>query len=519
MFILLRAKVFTFALRSNIAGLSRPPAFGGLANYIKVLMRISLINPNLSGDISILDIGLTYLATYLNKESAHQAEIIDLTYHRKDWREHIRRHFREFKPDLAGITTVSLYMQYIRMIAREIKSSYKLPVILGGYHCSLMPEESINIPGVDAICIGDGEYALNEYLNAAEDKKTFQGISGIWARVGAGIIRNAPRPLIQDIDNLPVPDYSLWEDIGKFIQLQELLYFIGTRGCPYNCTYCSSYPMKQAIPGQHFRRRDPKGFAREISEQWAKYKGKGMRLAHAFDPVFTFDLKWLEDFSKEYIKLGLAKSLPYSCFSRPDMVDEERAKLLAESGCKLVRLGIETGNERIRGEVYEKHITNARITESIRLCKHYGLSVTGYYMLGGPGESRSTINDTFTFARQLNVERPIFFTYRPLPKTIGREKVVSLGGIIHEEWWDKLDSLHAYSNIENPDLKPGDIVLARRKMIAYFAAKRVCRLVRKQGVWFFINFFRYMFRGLSKGMNIKYLAGYFLVCCGDNLTS
>ncbi|MBM4085299.1 MAG: hypothetical protein FJ272_10960, partial [Planctomycetes bacterium] len=85
-------------------------------------MRISIINPNLSGDVSILDMGITYLATYLNERTPHRAEIIDFTFRRHEWREVLRRKIGRFKPQIVGITTTSLYLHYIKAIAQEVKA-------------------------------------------------------------------------------------------------------------------------------------------------------------------------------------------------------------------------------------------------------------------------------------------------------------------------------------------------------------------------------------------------------------
>lgn len=186
-------------------------------------MRISLISPNLSGDVSILDMGLTYLATYLNQMTSHRAQIIDFTFHRRQWRRHLYRQIKRFEPDIVGITCTSLYIGYIKAIAREIKERFGLPIMCGGYHASLMPDETLAIPEVDAICIGDGEFSLTEYLNALEHKESLIGIRGIWVKNNGEAEKNPLRELIKDIDSLPIPDYELWEDIDEYLYFSEYL--------------------------------------------------------------------------------------------------------------------------------------------------------------------------------------------------------------------------------------------------------------------------------------------------------
>src|SRR3989338_4283463 len=142
-------------------------------------MKISLINPNLSGDVSILDMGLTYLATYINERTHHKASIIDFTFHRKDWGKHMDAQLKKHQPDLIGITFTSLYIHYVTMIAKYIKEKFGLPIVVGGYHSSLETDDALSIKEVDAACIGDGEYALEGYLDALEGKRPFEGIDGM----------------------------------------------------------------------------------------------------------------------------------------------------------------------------------------------------------------------------------------------------------------------------------------------------------------------------------------------------
>ena len=130
-------------------------------------MKISIVNPNLSGDVSILDIGITCLVTYIDKRTSHQASIIDFTFHRKAWRQHLKKRLLEEDPDVIGLSATSLYMPYCVDIIRESKKiKPSLNVIMGGWHCCVDPDDAINnYPFVESIIIGDGEFALEEYLD------------------------------------------------------------------------------------------------------------------------------------------------------------------------------------------------------------------------------------------------------------------------------------------------------------------------------------------------------------------
>ena len=481
-------------------------------------MKVSLVNPNLSGDVSILDIGITYLCTFINQKTRHQANIIDFTFHRRHWEAHLFDQLEKKKPDVLGISATSLYMPYCKKIILSAKKKFpSLRIIMGGWHCSIEPEDSINrYPFVEAIVIGDGEFALHEYLDRIEKNESLDGVGGVWFKDKTGnITRNEKRPLTQNIDDLPVPDYDYWEDLDKYFFYNQMLYFMGNRGCPFTCTFCSESVIKKNVPGPYLRFRNPRSFAQEIRHQYDKYRNRGLRIAHFFDPVFPHHKDWVEEFVHEYIRIGLAKELPFSCFTRIDTIDQERIELLASANCKIMRIGVEAGNEYVRKQVYKKNISNEKYAEVIHLLHKNGICVTGFNMLGGPSETRKTLRDTFRLVKKLQIDRPIFFTYRPLPKTRAAELVFELGGKIHH--WVHVDSYHRQSNISTPYLKPRDILFFRYKCLFYFTLKRTIKLIRKQKFKFLIHLLKYLCHGIRDGVGLEYAIGYFYVCAGDNL--
>jgi len=481
-------------------------------------MKVSIVNPNLSGDVSILDIGITYLCTFINQRTKHKADIIDFTFHRRNWASHLIQRLAEQKPDVLGISATSLYMPYCRNIILAAKKEFpSLKVVMGGWHCSIEPEDSIsNYPFVEAIVIGDGEFTLAEYLDHLEKNESLENIKGLWFKDREGnIFRNEKRAFIQNIDDLPIPDYDHWEDLDKYFFYNQMLYFMANRGCPFPCTFCSESVIKENVPGPHLRFRNPRLFTQEIRYQYDKYRDRGFRIAHFFDPVFPHFKGWVNEFAEEYKHIGLAQELPFSCFTRIDTTDQERIELLASANCKIMRIGIESGNEYIRNQVYRKHISNEKYFEIVQLLHKNGICVTGFNMLGGPGETKATLKSTFNLVKTLRIDRPIFFTYRPLPKTRGAELVSELGGKILS--WTGIDSYHRRSNISTPHLKPGYIMFFRYKCLVYFTLKRTFKLIRKQKLRFFLNFIKYVSRGIKDGVGVEYAIGYFYVCAGDNL--
>ena len=483
-------------------------------------MRMSIISPNLSGCCSILDIGVTCLATYINERTSHEANVLDYTFKKKYWKEYLKKELDEFKPDVIGITTTSLFMRYIRQTIEEIRKEYSqaVPIVLGGYHTTLNPDSAIQEKGVDAIVHGEGEYIITDYLDALSGGKPLEGITGLWYKKDSEVIKNPKRTWIENIDELPFPDYDLWEDIDKYFYFVGQLWFMGTRGCPFKCTNCSEEPMSRALPGRRFRVRNPRGYVEEIKHQWLKYKDRGFRMAHPFDAVFTANLKWVKEFCDEYKKQGLAGNLPFSVFTHGATSQKEKIETLAEAGCKEVRIGIESGNEHVRNQIYGKSATNAQLREAFRNFHDYNMVVIAYNMLGGPTETKEMLWETYKFNKELDPNKPIFFIFRPLPGT----DIISMVGDLGEEidsaaMSHDIDTLHWGAALKSKNRSENYVEYFQLRCFSYFVSKRIWRLIKKQKLRFFINLFRYMREGRRYNLDMKIVFAYFLASCGDNL--
>jgi len=483
-------------------------------------MRMSVISPNLSGCCSILDIGVTCIATFLNERTDHKANIIDYTFKKDKWREYLKKSLNEFKPDVIGITTTSLFMRYVRQTIEEIRKEYSqtVPIVLGGYHATLNPDSSIAESGVDAVILGEGEYILADYLDALSKGESLEGITGLWYKKDGTVFKNEKRPWIEDIDSLPMPNYDLWEDIDKYFYFVGQLWLMGTRGCPFKCTNCSEEPMNRALPGRRFRVRNPKGYVAEIKHQWEKYKDRGFRMAHPFDAVFTANPKWVKEFCDEYKRQGLSDRLPFSVFTHGATSQEDKIKDLAEAGCREVRIGVESGNERVRNEIYGKQATNEQIRQSFRNFKKFGINTIAYNMLGGPTETKEILWETYNFNKELDPNKPIFFIFRPLPGTDiikqmqSLDEEIDVAAMSHE-----IDTLHWGAALKSKNRSESYVEYFQLRCFAYFVSRRVWRLVKKQKIRFFINWVRYMYKGWKLKLDMKIVFAYFLASCGDNL--
>jgi len=383
-------------------------------------MKIAIVYPNLDGTPPSLDMGVAYLATYIGQRTHHKVRVIDPTFHKREWASYIRKNIEDFKPDVIGISVVSLYFDYAGKIAKLIKGYWNVPIIVGGFQPMMSPDETMTVEEFDVMCTGEGEYVLEEYLNAMENKTDLRKIKGIWFREGKNIIRNEKREYNQDLDSLPTPDYEYFDDIDKYLYYLQRLYVIGTRGCPYSCTFCAESVLCNINPGKRFRERDPRKYVEEIDHLYNKYKGRGMRLAHIYDAVFSFNEEWLSEWVDEYKKRGLHKKLPFSAFLKADRhnASEKKLKLLAEAGCLQVRIGIESGDDNLRESVIKKKGSGDNIAmDIIKKCNEHGFIVKTYSIFGIPGDTKESMQKTFQYAKTPLIHIPLFFSYTPLPGT------------------------------------------------------------------------------------------------------
>ena len=479
-------------------------------------MRLAFINSCLGGDYSALDIAITSLATYINKTTSHQASVIDLVFHRRHWQELLRKEIEQKQPDIIGISCNTMYMQYVEKIMKEIKQNFKLPIILGGHHASIYPDQTLSIPECDAVCIGDGEEPLSVFLDRFSCGKSASGIKGIWFKENGKIIKNQPGCFNQDLDNLVFPDWDLWQDLDKYFYHLGMLYLIGSRGCPYKCTFCDAHGIAEAVNGRYFRMRNPKAYVEEIAYQWEKYKKRDLRLMQLFDPVFTIDCRWLEEFCDEYMAQGLHKQVKFSAFSRIDHLDERKIKLLSQAGCGVIRMGVESGDEFVRTRIYEKNIDNENTRKYFRLLHQANISITAYYMLGGPSESTKTLQKTIDFAVELGGERSAFFIYKPFTEK-GRKQICEYGGWIDENRWKKADNITFGGVVCSKDLSPAKVEWYQLKAYFFTFGRRWLKILKRQKHRYFLFLFMYLFRGLRDGLSFPYLITYFHIYAYDNV--
>ena len=308
----------------------------------------------------------------------------------------------------------------------------------GGFHATSTPEQCIEHGGVTMLCVGEGDEAVPELVQAIEAGRDFTGIANIWVKDADGTIhRNDPRPLLHDLDSLPYPDKALYYD--QLPGLSREYMCVASRGCHWACSFCF-YTTLYGLYGQDgfVRTRSPEHVLGELEHAMAAWD---VRYVVFHDDIFPTSLKWLKEFAPLYKeRIGL----PFSCITHPQLMREETVDLLADMGCRYVIMGAQTVNEGSRGpDVINRTESSEDIYDAVRRLKRHGIFVLVDHIFGIPGESVQDQEDALAFYAEAgpDVVKPFFMSYFPgteLTKRAEEERSVAEQELSrnHEGAWD-----------------------------------------------------------------------------------
>jgi radical SAM superfamily enzyme YgiQ (UPF0313 family) len=332
---------------------------------------------------------------------------------------------RRLRPDVVGYTVYTGTHPYYLELNRRIRAACPgVFSIFGGPHPTFFPE-MIEADGVDALCIGEGEQATVDLLDALQAGADITAIPNWHVKSRDGSIhRNAPRPLLDEagLDALPFADRKLLYDAHPASAHTRIRPIITGRGCPYDCSFCFNKAYADLYPGsKRTRQRSVGNVLQEIKEVRDRY---GLSFIIFMDDTFIINRAWLRKFTARYAE---EIRLPWWCQVRANLVDEEVAYLLREGGCVSVSYGLEAGNERLRNEILNRHMSREQILNASRLLREHHIVFSTNNMLGLPGGNLATDLETL----DLNIQaRPAYanvFLFQPYPKTEMGEMAFAMG--------------------------------------------------------------------------------------------
>lgn len=347
-------------------------------------------------------------------------------------------------PDLIAFSAYTGNYRWCLKLAEAIKTLSKVPIVFGGIHPTAVPHEVLKNECVDYIVVGEGEHALLELVEYMKGKseKDLSDIQNLGYKRENKLCINPCRGYIRALDDIPFPDKELF--YNKVPLLQEG-YLIGTsRGCPFDCTYCSNNMFRNIYCNEfnHLRRRSPQNVIGELKLAKSKWD---IKIVTFVDDVMTFSKKWLEEFIPLYKKeIGI----PFFCSVHPNTITKEIASLLKEGGCSIITMGVQSGSERIRKEIFTRHTTNDKILASINDLKEEGMTISLDNIFGAPTETEEDLKLGLDLYNKAKPDRMFTFWLTYYPNT----KIISIAkehGCISQEEIDNINkgiiSQHTHS--------------------------------------------------------------------------
>ncbi|MBW1956041.1 MAG: B12-binding domain-containing radical SAM protein [Deltaproteobacteria bacterium] len=362
--------------------------------------------------------GIAYLSAVL-KNAGHRTDLLlypplDLYMNLPFFRKHIEKRLmdqaRAFRPDLIAFSATTYAYKTVKKMAARLKQALNAPHVVGGIHPTALPEYVLTTADFDVACLGEGEGALLDLVGRMDAGADITGIENLYIKRGGVVFRNPVRPLIQDLDSLPFPDYDIFAPFGVITGDYAIT---TSRGCPYSCTYCCNHFYKGLYKGKgrYVRRRSVDNVIEELKINRKRF---GFERVYFWDDVFCRDIPWLEEFSEKYRK---AIGLPFHCLSRPETLTAETVGLIKAAGCSHVNIGIESGNEHIRKHVLNRHMSDEQIIRAAELVKRHGIKLNVFNMFGIPEEGPSEMWDTIRLNEKISPDGTFGFLLEPFPGT------------------------------------------------------------------------------------------------------
>jgi len=366
-------------------------------------------------------LGILSIASYLE---IHGFEVQVVDIHAE---ECTPREFRDIvlalKPRFVGITVLSTHFLPANLVAQIVKQNViDAKVIVGGVHAEAEPEQMLRNPSIDAVCRGDGEEVMLEYVRNTPNSE----ILGLSYRENDEVVHNGPRLQVNDLDKYPFPAYHLinfdhyFPPVASYKDLPAMNVLM-TRGCPGKCSFCNS--AKTTLRG-----RSVEKMIELISMLRYTY---GIRQIYFYDDTFTANPKIVRKFCNLMIEKNI--DVRWICYVRGDMFKEPIAELMSAAGCHQVLIGIESADESIMKGI-GKSIKHSRYKAVVDTAHKFNIEVRGSFIIGHRYETKETMEETLKFAKNLDLDFYQVNILTPYPGTILYRELKEKNLILHEKF-------------------------------------------------------------------------------------
>ncbi|MBW2183774.1 MAG: radical SAM protein [Deltaproteobacteria bacterium] len=360
-------------------------------------MRVLFISVTTEINMPTLPLGLACVAT-ATQRAGHQVKLLDLSS-KKDSNEVIRESTEAFHPDTIGISVRNIddqsmvdtqfLLDQVKAVVTDCRDTTEVPIILGGAGYSMYPESTLAYLEADMGIKGEGERAFPYLLDHIQHVEDISEIPGLFLPGKKMKIKNQ---FAKDLDILAFPDERLW--LSSELINQDIWIPLQTRrGCPMKCSYCST----ASIEGKIRRKHSPEA----VVEMIGRHVKAGFNKFYFTDNTFNIPSSYAAEICHRLLALGL--EISWMCILYPWDIKESLVRDMAKAGCREVSLGFESGSERILSNMNKK-FTVKEVLRTSELLNKYGIRQMGFLLFGGPGETKSSVEKSLTFADSLPLD-------------------------------------------------------------------------------------------------------------------
>lgn len=406
------------------------------------------------------------------KAAGHQTSLL---YLQREWAlPEFLDAVQDAAPGLVGFSATTHQYPYIERYARALRAARPdLTLVCGGTHPTLVPDDVLQSAAFDAVCVGEGEYALRDLVERLQRGEDYADVANLWVRRGEQLHRNTMRPLIDDLDELPLVDRELFDYDALLAANSGWVDIMSGRGCPYDCSYCCNPALKRCFHGlgRYVRFRSVSHVMGELRSLRARFPVKTVNFQ---DDTFTLNRDWVLEFCRAY---GAEFEYPFWVNTRVERIlDEELVAALAHAHCAGVRVGVENGDPALRAGVLKRNTSNQDIIAAADLLHRNGLKLYTCNMIGIPGETPASIGETVDLNRRLMPDEFQFSVFYPYPMTELHGRCVE-NGLLKPE--SRLSNYYSRESVlSQPQLSAEELSLG----YARFEALRSELVIRRKSV-------------------------------------
>ncbi len=335
---------------------------------------------------------------------------------------------KAYTPNIVGIScTTPTFLDAIELAGSVRQALPQATIVLGGAHVTAIPQEAMLEEVFDVGVIGEGEITFLDLVRAIEDKGSLgkvdlKEIDGLAFRRDGQVVRTTPRERVKDLDRLPhparhlLPPLSAYRPTPASYRKLPLAVMMTSRGCPYGCTFCD-----RGVFGNYVRGHSPEYVLDEVEELLDRYGAREIRF---FDDTFTINPKRVVRICEMILERRLR--FPWTCLTRVNTVDKDLLRLMKGAGCWQVLYGLESGDPGMLKRL-NKGSSVEQNTLAVQWALEVGLGVRGDFIIGTPGETMESLENTLAFTKRIKLDYAHFNKFVPYPGTELYERLLGEG--------------------------------------------------------------------------------------------